>query len=218
MAQPVATKTKTGKWSPRARLYGAALAITLSYLLIGRLTNDNDSWVQVSLPLSSASLLLVSLASAETYLHVQRIQKNQAELQAARAQEIELSQRLAFQRHSTLNQISRALIDKLDASRISTDVLEKIAQLFEADAVVAWLTEKNGQTRFLLKGAFGFTAHKLEQLEAIHWAFPGVRGIGTRHPTARHHQRSATIAASARPRVRPRTHGLRRSQPGRLPQ
>jgi two-component system cell cycle sensor histidine kinase/response regulator CckA len=51
-------------------------------------------------------------------------------------------------------------------------VLEKIAQLFEADAVAAWLIEKNGQTRFLLKGAFGFTAHKPEQLEAIHWTFP----------------------------------------------
>ncbi len=172
MAQPIVTKTYAGEWSPRARLYGMALVITLSYMLIGRLTNDNDSWVQVSLPLSSASLLLVSLAAAETYLHVQRVQKSQAELQAARAQEVELSQRLAFQRQSTLNQISRALIDKLDVARISTDVLEKIAQLFEADAVTAWLTEKNGQTRFLLKGAFGFTTHNLEQLEAAHWTFP----------------------------------------------
>ncbi len=141
-------------------------------MLIGRLGNDNDFWVQVSLPLSSASLLLVSLAAAETCLHVQRVQKSQAELEASRAQEIELAQRLAFQRQSTLNQISRALIDKLDVARISTDVLEKIAQLFEADAVAAWLTEKNGQTRFLLQGAFGFTAHNLEQLEAAHWTFP----------------------------------------------
>ena len=96
-----------------------ALVITLSYMLIGRLNNDNDSWVQVSLPLSSASLLLVSLAAAETYLYVQRVQRNHAELQAARAHEIELSQRLAFQRQSTLNQISRALIDKLDVAQIS---------------------------------------------------------------------------------------------------
>jgi signal transduction histidine kinase/CheY-like chemotaxis protein len=149
-----------------------ALVITLSYMLIGRLDNDSDSWVQVSLPLSSASLLLVSLAAAETYLYVQRVQKNQATLEASRAQEIELSQRLAFQRQSTLNQISRALIDKLDVARISTDVLENIAQLFEADAVTAWLTETNGQPQFFLKGAFGFTAHKLEQLEAAHWTFP----------------------------------------------
>src|SRR5271156_6656625 len=102
MAQPIATKTDIRKWSPRARLYGLALVITISYVLIGWLTNDKNSWVQVSLPLSSASLLLVSLAAAETCLRVQRGQKRQVELQVARAQEIESSQRLAFQRQSTL--------------------------------------------------------------------------------------------------------------------
>ena len=80
MPQPIATKTDVRNWSPRARLYGMALVITLSYMLIGRVTNDNDSWIQVSLPLSSASVLLVSLAAAETYLYVQRIQNSQAEL------------------------------------------------------------------------------------------------------------------------------------------
>lgn len=172
MAQPTAAKTNFRNWSSRTRLYGMALVITLSYMLIGRLTNGNNSWVQVSLPLSSLSLLLVSLAAAETCLHVRRVQKNQAELESSRAQEIELSQRLAFQRQSTLNQISRALIDKLDVTQISADVLEKTAQLFEADAAAAWWIEKNGQTRFVLKGAFGFTAYKLEQLETADWTFP----------------------------------------------
>ena len=89
-----------------------ALVITLSYMLIGRLNNDNDSWVQISLPLSSASLLLVSLATAETYLHVQRAtQRNHEELQATRSREIELSQRLAFQRQSTLNHLVRSVLD-----------------------------------------------------------------------------------------------------------
>jgi signal transduction histidine kinase len=149
-----------------------AVLITLSYMLIGRLSNDSDYWVQVSLPLSSASLLLVSLAAAETYLYVQRVQRGQETLQARLAREIELSQRLALGRQSSLNQISRALIDKLDVAHISADVLEKIGQLFEANAVAVWLTEKNGQTRFLLKGAFGFTVFKSEQLEAAEWAFP----------------------------------------------
>jgi signal transduction histidine kinase/ActR/RegA family two-component response regulator len=149
-----------------------ALVIALSYMLIGRLTNGNNSWVQVSLPLSSVSLLFVSLAAAETRLYVQRVQKNQAELESSRAQETELSERLAFQRQSTLNQISRALIDKIDVTQISADVLEKTAQLFEADAAAAWWMEKNGQTRFVLKGAFGFTAYKPEQLEAEDWTFP----------------------------------------------
>jgi hypothetical protein len=62
----------------------------------------------------------------------------------------------------------------------------------------AWLTEKNGQTRFLLKGAFGFTTCKLEQLEAAALDVPRVRAIGLRRPSARHYERGATIAAGAR--------------------
>ncbi len=172
MAHSTAIKHKARECTPRARLYGMALVITLSYLLIGRLNNDNDSWVQVHLPLSSASLLLLSLSGAEAYLYVERVQRNQAELQKARLHEIELSQRLAFQRQSTLNHISRALIDKLDVAQISQEVLEKIAQLFEADVVATWIAEKNGAPHFTLKGAFGFTAHNFEQLEASDWSFP----------------------------------------------
>jgi len=172
MTQSTAIKLDVRKWSPRARLYGMALVITLSYMLIGRLNNDSDSWVQVSLPLSSASLLLLSLAGAETYLYVQRVQRNQEELEVTRGREIELSQRLAFQRQSTLNQISRDLIDKLDVAQISTEVLEKIAQLFEAEVVAAWMVENNGHRRFVLKGACGFTGHSFQQLEAFDWLFP----------------------------------------------
>ena len=173
MAHSTAIPIEVRESSPRARLYGMALVITLSYLLIGRFNNENGSWVQVYLPLSSASLLLLSLAGAEAYLYVQRMQKHHAELQEIRAREIELSQRLAFQRQSTLNQISRALIDKLDVSQISQEVLEKIGQLFEADAVAIWLGEKNGGTpHFALKGTVGFLSHDPEQLIASEWSFP----------------------------------------------
>src|SRR5580704_7457194 len=102
MAQSTAIKLDVREWTPRARLYGMALVITLSYMLIGRLNNGSDSWVQVSLPLSSASLLLLTLSGAETYLYVQRVQRSQNELETARGREAELSQRLAFQRQSTL--------------------------------------------------------------------------------------------------------------------
>jgi len=77
MAESIVIRAIVREWPPRARLYGIAVLITLSYMLIGRLSNDNDSWIQVSLPLSSASLLLVSLAAAETYLYVQRVQRGQ---------------------------------------------------------------------------------------------------------------------------------------------
>ncbi|HUI06481.1 MAG TPA: ATP-binding protein [Verrucomicrobiae bacterium] len=172
MAQSTVSKRNVRECTPRARLYGMALVITLSYMLIGRLNNDNDSWVQVNLPLSSASLLLLSLSGAEAYLYVQRVQRHQAQLEKVRAREIELSQHLAFQRQSTLNHISRALIDKLDVTQISQEVLESIAELFEADAVATWISEKNGPTHFALKSAFGFTAHNFEQLEASDWSFP----------------------------------------------
>src|SRR5258706_15086507 len=92
MAQPTAIKTDIRFWSPRARLYGMALVITLSYMLMGRLNNDSDSWVQVSLPLSSASLLLLSLAAAEMYIYVQRMQRHHEALHLARDREVELSQ------------------------------------------------------------------------------------------------------------------------------
>jgi len=81
------------------------------------------------------SLLLVSLAAAETYLHVQRSQAKPRRLQATHSREIASQPAPLSKEQSTLNQISRPLIDKLDVAQISTEVLEKIAQLFEADIV-----------------------------------------------------------------------------------
>jgi signal transduction histidine kinase len=160
------------QWSPRARLYGGALATTLAYLLIGRLSNENQSWVQVNLPLSALSILLLGLSAAEMYLFVQRIQRNNEELQAARQRELELSQRLAFQRQTILSQISRALIDRLDVNQMPGEVLERIAQLFEADVVATWGLERNGTQQFVLRGIHGLNAHSPEQLDAIEWSFP----------------------------------------------
>ena len=158
--------------SPRSRLYGAALVITLAYLLIGTVNNENQSWVQVNLPLSAVSILLLSLSAAETYLFMQRIQKSNELLNTARQRELELSQRLAFQRQTILSQISRALIDELDVNQMPLEVLERIAQLFEADVVATWTLVRNHTHSFLLRGAFGLNTHGKEQLDAIQWSFP----------------------------------------------
>ena len=166
------------RWSPRARLYGGALATTLAYLLIGRLSNDNQSWVQVNLPLSAVSVLLLGLSAAEMYLFVQRIQRNNEELHAARQRELELSQRLAFQRQTILSQISRALIDRLDVNQMPREVLERIAQLFEADVVATWALERNASQHFALRGIHGLNAHGSDQIDAIHWSFPAFEGHG----------------------------------------
>jgi signal transduction histidine kinase/ActR/RegA family two-component response regulator len=159
------------KWSARSRLYGAALLVTLCYLLIGRLNNDNLRWVQVDLPLSAASMLLLSLSAAEAYLYIQRLKKDQAGLMAVRMREQDLSQRLTVHRQSILNRLSRTLIDKLDLSELPAEILENIAQLFVADAVIVW--ESNRVAGDLAhKGSFGLTSHRADQLESIPWRFP----------------------------------------------
>jgi signal transduction histidine kinase/CheY-like chemotaxis protein len=160
------------QWSPRARLYGGALVITLSYLLIGSLNNENKSWVEVDLSTSSVSVLLLGIAAAETYLYVQRMQKNQEELQTDRARETELSQRMAFQRQSILSQISGALINTLDLNQMPKEVMEKVAQLFEADLVATWVTDPGAPGSFALKSVHGLTGHTREQLESVRWQFP----------------------------------------------
>ncbi|HUK82981.1 MAG TPA: response regulator [Verrucomicrobiae bacterium] len=172
MSRPKTIEHGPQSWSPRASLYGIALAITVSYFLLGRLNSHNRLWVEVSLPLSSASVLLLCLSAAELYLFVQRIQRQNGDLRAASERELDLSQRLAFQRQTILNQISRALIDKLDVNQMPREVLEKIAQLFEADVVATWAYEKAGPANFPLKGVFGLNAHTAEQAEAIAWTFP----------------------------------------------
>ncbi len=172
MKRSVTIQLGPQQWSPRARLYGGALVITLSYLLIGTLNNENRSWVEVDLSTSSVSILLLSIAAAEAYLYVQRMQKYQAEIQAARARELELSQRLAFQRQRILSQISGVLINSLDLNQMPQEVMEKVAELFEADLVATWVTDPSAPGSFALKSVHGLTGHSREQLEPVRWSFP----------------------------------------------
>ena len=172
MSHSKAIESGLRRWTPRAILYGASLLTTVCYFLIGRLGNNSQSWVEVSLPLSCISILLLCLSAVEVYLFIQRIQKQNGDLQEASERELDLSQRLAFQRQTILNQISRALIDKLDLNQIPREVLEKIAQLFEADVVAMWGFENGGDARFPLKGVFGLNAHTVEQVGVIEWTFP----------------------------------------------
>ena len=172
MSRAIATDLSAKQSSPRARLYGLALVVVLSYLLIGSLSNDNPTWVQVNFPLSALSVLLLALSASETYLLVQRIQRNNEILQTARDRELELTQRLAFQRQTILSQISRALIDRIDVSQMPREVLDKTAQLFEADLIVVWVRAKNGNGCYAVKAASGLNAHTADQLASVHWSLP----------------------------------------------
>jgi signal transduction histidine kinase len=160
------------KWTSRSRLYLAALAITLSYLMVGQFDNESPFWARVNLPVSGLSVLLLCLAASETYLFIQQIQKQNEDLQTARDCETRLSQQLAFQRQTTLNDISRALIDRVDVNEIPPEVLVNIAQLFEADIVVAWVTQHTAMREFVLRGTLGLNAHTTGDLQSLKWDFP----------------------------------------------
>jgi signal transduction histidine kinase/CheY-like chemotaxis protein len=156
-----------GHWSPRARLYGAALIFSLTYLLIGRLSSDDFQWVQVYLPLSASSVLLLGASAVEAYFLMHRMRRHHAELLERQAHEREQAQQLAQQRQSSLNEISRALLDKLDLEHVSADVLEKIARLFDADVAGIWAVESAPPRAFVLKGVYGLAAAAAKQLATI---------------------------------------------------
>src|SRR5258706_5933083 len=171
MSHETAIPFSLSQSSQRARWHVIALLVAVLFWMIGRLSNDNPTWVQVDLPMGAASVLMLTISAVETMFYVQRLRARQQELVASRTREHELAQQLAVHRHSILNQISRALIDKLDYNQISADVLEKVAQLFEADVAAIWVGDKNTDGNFMLKGSFGLQAHSTNQLDKIPWAF-----------------------------------------------
>jgi|GEM_PF-1242917 len=159
-------------WLLRTKLYFLALLVTLAYLLIGRMNSTDPAWVQIHLPLSAASVLILCLSASESFLLVRRLRRHNEELATARAREIELQQRLTFQRQTLLSQITSALIDRLDASQVPTEVLEKIGQLFEADVVAMWVVQKGDARHFFLRGIHGLNASSPEQLQSSEWPLP----------------------------------------------
>ncbi|MCX7885727.1 MAG: ATP-binding protein [Verrucomicrobiae bacterium] len=159
-------------WVLRSKLYLLAIAITLAYFGIGYFTSKDRVWAEVNLPLSAASVLVLCVSVSESYIFVRRVREHLREVAATRAREIELQQRLAYQRQSLLSQLTGALIDRLDASRMPRDVLEKIQQLFEADAVAVWISETPGGRRLLLQGVNGLNAHQPQELQTAPWTLP----------------------------------------------
>ena len=158
--------------SLRVRLYAIVLTLAVCYFVIGYLSSPNKTWAEVYLPLSGASILVLGLVAVETYLYILRLRRQHEELKDGRVSEQKLSQRVAAERQSVLNEISRALIDKLDFSQLAPDALAKVASLFEADVVATWQVDKGVSGNFTLKGAYGVDASKLDQLRQHRWPFP----------------------------------------------
>ena len=176
MSAATTIRLRLEQWTPRARLYAAAVLLTLCYLMLGLAGHDNPRWVLVHLPLSAASFLLLGLSAAEAYLYVQRMRRRQAEWEAARVREQESVQRLAAQREHILQEIARTLIDKLDIHQLPSDVLEKIQEMFTADLVAIWVAGKGCDHVFELRGLIGSKAHAPEQLRRVAWTFPCYEG------------------------------------------
>ncbi len=160
------------QWFLRTKLYLIALVVTIAYLFVGRLNSRDRVWAQINLPLSAASVLVLCLSAAESYIFVRRIRQHNQEMAAARAREIKLQQHLAYQRQTILSQLTSSLIDRLDTSHVPQEVLEKIRQLFEADLVAMWITQPGDPRRFLLRGVLGLNAHSADQLQAAPWSLP----------------------------------------------
>jgi signal transduction histidine kinase/CheY-like chemotaxis protein len=165
------------QWTPRLRLYAVAFGIAGAYL-VALSEFGNRPWAQWTVPGSSALLLLLCLAGAEACLFIQRLQHQHEELRATREREIETSQRLAVQRQTLLNQICRALIDKLDVTQLPPSVLEDIAHLFAADAVATWVLDPSGSGHFTVRGVHGLQAHRPADVAAVPWSFPHCEGVG----------------------------------------
>jgi signal transduction histidine kinase len=178
MNRALMIRTGGRQLSPRFRLYTTALVITLAYVLMCS-ERASVTWSRISLPVGSVSVLLLCLIGGEACLFIQRLQKQQEELQATQARELKSSQRLAVQRQTILNDISRALIDKLDVNQMPPAVLESIAQLFAADLVVTWVLEKTGSGHFTVRGMHGLLAHNPADVAAVPWSFPEYEGVAT---------------------------------------
>jgi len=159
-------------WSPRAKLYACALAVSACYFYIAKASFGATSLVEMNLSLCCLSVLLMSLAATEIYILAGRIRHHRAELDAVRQREKLAQEQITAQRHHTLNQILRALLDTLNLNQIPEDVLKNIASLFAADLVAIWVTDKQKPGQFTCRGVFGLTAHKPENVTGIPWTFP----------------------------------------------
>jgi signal transduction histidine kinase/CheY-like chemotaxis protein len=159
-------------WFLRSKLYLLAIVVTLAYLFVGRISSNDPVWAQINLPLSAASVLVLCLSGCESYLFLCRLRRHNQEMAAARAREIELQQRLAYQRQTILSQLTSSLMDRLDTTQVPPEVLDRIRQFLEADIVAIWTTQTGDLRRFLLRGVLGLNAHNADQLQANPWSLP----------------------------------------------
>jgi len=142
-------------WSPRVRWYGVVVSVGLLYLLVGRVSSDNLTWVQIHLPMSAASLVLVALAGVEACFLVRQWQDRHSALTMLRVQEQESALRITTQRLECINELAAHVAGDNSAAALAKVVPQKLAALFESDVTGVWTLDDHLPGAFDLRGIDG---------------------------------------------------------------
>lgn len=136
----------TSPASMRRRLYGLAILVSLSFLLMARI-NDSQECPAMYLPAAGASMLLLCLAGAELTLYLQQLAIDSR----AHAAQTEREQEQAVERQRAFNHMWQELADSRGSALVPASVLTELQSLFSADLVASWGSDKVGG--FHLTGA-----------------------------------------------------------------
>lgn len=172
MATSQNIQTITHGLSQRARLYAAVTGTTALYIFLAQTFSHTPVWSTINIPIGAILLLVLGIAASEFHLHVARLKHQQTQLDQSLKRERDLMRRISQQRQSLLNQISRALVDRLDYNQMPDDIPEQIAQLCGADVVIVWTTAKTKPVSFKLITHAGIPDSIAETLKADNWYIP----------------------------------------------
>ena len=160
------------QWSRRIRIYGAALLVTACVITIGLFGFRPQFLNKIDIPVIGILLLLLGAVAAEAYLHATRVQERAVEADTTHVREKELAEHLAHHHQTIFNEISRLLINRLDVNELPAEVLERIAQLTEADLIIVWVTSRTNPGQSTMKGVFGLSNLTQQQAEALRLPVP----------------------------------------------
>jgi hypothetical protein len=148
--------------SSRPRLYGMCLVITLSFLVVGRITDNATGWVEIYLPLAGATMLVISLAGAEFQLYLDRHHQEQLE----RAEQLKQSDRSACERQRTFNRLWQVLADTPAGCTMQEETMTELVDLFAADMVAVW-SARGAPAGYRLAGAHPLNRDATDRLSKI---------------------------------------------------
>jgi transcriptional regulator with GAF, ATPase, and Fis domain len=179
MAPETTRKYSVLSWSPRARMYGGVISISLLYLLVGRLSSDDLTWVRVHLPMSAVSFLLVAVAGVEACLLLREWQDRHSDLAELRVGEQESALRITAQRLECVNEMAVDLLNYDATTVLAKIVPPKLKALFEADLSGVWTADDGMPPAFELQGLDGLDESQKYSLAVLTKCTPCFERIAT---------------------------------------